>query len=112
MLRPNLCDYDFPISHDHYRSLCAMHGQPVPPKLGNLYLPSEEEYRQQFIEWQDKQREMVFGYSSKEIKTLPSVHNQQHMYNNQQSNYGVGGIVYREEKEKKVVKRRNNDKPF
>ena len=49
---------DYPISHDHYRALCEMHGEQVPPKLGNLYLPSEEEYKQQFIEWQNKQREL------------------------------------------------------
>ncbi len=53
----NLSDYDFPISHDHYRYLCQLNGEPVPPKLGDLYLPPIDEYRTQFIKWQDKMRQ-------------------------------------------------------
>ncbi len=66
----SLQDYDFPISHGHYRALCAMHGKPVPPNIDVLpYTMTPEQHRQQFIDWQCQQQEMMFGYSSKENVT-------------------------------------------
>ena len=57
-------DIDYPISYGFYRAVCWRHGETVPPKLGDLYLPSEEEHRQTFIDWQNKQQRRAFGYSA------------------------------------------------
>ncbi len=61
-----LSDYDFPISHGHYRALQAMHGLPVSPNVdAEPYAMTEEEHHQKFIKWQYQQQEIAFGYSSK-----------------------------------------------
>jgi len=44
---------------------CQSNGWAIPPS-DRPELPSHEEYRQRFINWQCQQQEMVFGYSSKE----------------------------------------------
>lgn len=106
----DLSDYDFPMCYDHYRALCFMYGKQVPPKLGNLYLPSEEEHRQSFARitelWRngiypalhenvdELYNQMVTGYLSKEkvvIKPAEHVLTHQPMYKKQDnSNSGVG----------------------
>lgn len=52
--------FDFPISYDHYRALCQMYGEPVPPSVDNRKYLTDEEFDQAFIKWQDEQRELVF----------------------------------------------------
>jgi hypothetical protein len=53
--------YDFPISHEHYRALCQMYGEPIPPSVDNRQYLTDEEYEESFIRWQEEQRKLVFG---------------------------------------------------
>ncbi len=49
--------YDFPMSHGCYRAMCRLNGEPVPPNVDiEIWTKTEDEYRQQFIKWQDKER--------------------------------------------------------
>lgn len=64
--------YDFPMSWSCWRGICQSNGWQVPPP-DRPDLPSLEDYRQDFIKWQDKQREMVFGMRPvvKPIRPVP-----------------------------------------
>ncbi len=63
----NTSDYDYPMSWSCWRGICQNNGWEVPPP-DRPELPSFQEYKQQFINWQDIERAKYFGYYSSEKK--------------------------------------------